>query len=71
MQSLMKLHLHKSLFSRLDKGMQRYQAFSKNQSDIRISKENNVPIKDVFSFLVDAKDPETGESSATNLDVFR
>ena len=57
----MKLQLHKVFFSKLDKDMQRYQAFSKNQSDIRRSKGENVPIKDVFSFLVHARDPETGE----------
>ncbi|CAF9939407.1 hypothetical protein IMSHALPRED_001332 [Imshaugia aleurites] len=60
MQGLLALHLDKVLFRRLDKDMQRYQAFSKRQSDTRVSKGDNVPIKDVFSFLIDAKDPETG-----------
>ena len=61
MQGLLALHLDKILFRELDKDMQRYQAFSKRQSDTRISKGDNVPIKDVFSFLIDAKDPETGK----------
>ena len=60
MQVLLKLHLDKILFSKLDRDMKRYQGFSKMQSDTRISKGSNVPIKDVFSFLIDAKDPETG-----------
>lgn len=60
MQGLLALHLDKILFRKLDKDMQRYLAFSKQQSDRRIGKDD-VPIKDVFSFLIDAKDPETGK----------
>ena len=60
MQGLLKLHLDKILFRSLDKEMQRYLAFSKLQSDMRIKKGDKVPIKDVFSFLIDARDPETG-----------
>lgn len=60
MQGLLRLHLEKIFFRKFDKDMQRYQAFSKRQSDVRISKGANVPIRDVFSFLIDAKDPETG-----------
>ena len=48
MQGLLKLHLDKILFRKLDTDMQRYLAFSKRQSDTRISKGDNVPIKDVF-----------------------
>ena len=61
MQGLLKLHLDEIMFFRLSSDMQKYQAFSKTQSDTRISKGSNVPIRDVFSFLIDAKDPETGE----------
>lgn len=61
MQGLLKLHLDKILFFRLGRDMQKYQAFSKTQSDTRISKGSHVPIRDVFSFLIDAKDPETGK----------
>ncbi len=60
MQGLLRLHLDKILFRKLDREMQRYQAFSKRQHDTRIGKGDNVPIKDVFSFLLGAKDPETG-----------
>ena len=60
MQGLLKLHLDKILFRSLDKEMQRYLAFSKLQSDTRIKKGDKVPIKDVFSFLIEARDPETG-----------
>ena len=61
MQGLLKLRLEKLLFLRLNNEMQRYQAFSRKQADTRISKGSNVPIKDVFSFLLEAKDPETGK----------
>lgn len=60
MQGLLALHLDKILFRKLDKDMQRYLAFSKQQSDCRICKDD-VPLNDVFSFLIDAKDPETGK----------
>lgn len=69
MQGLLALHLDKVLFRRLDKDMQRYQAFSKRQSDTRVSKGDNVPIKDVFSFLIDAKDPETGKQRRGELNI--
>ena len=60
MQGLLRLHLDKILFFRLSTDMHKYQAFSKLQADTRIKKGSNIPIKDVFSFLIDAKDPETG-----------
>ena len=60
MQGLLRLHLDKILFRKLDREMQRYQAFSKKQHDTRIEKGDNVPIRDVFSFLIEARDPETG-----------
>lgn len=60
MQGLLSLHLDKILFRKLDREMQRYQAFSKRQHDTRIAKGDNVPIRDVFSFLIEARDPETG-----------
>ena len=64
MQGLLALHLDKVLFRKLGSDMQRYQAFSKRQSDTRLSKGDNVPTKDVFSFLIDAKDPETGKQTS-------
>lgn len=60
MQGLLRLHLDKILFFRLSTDMQKYQAFSKLQADTRINKGSNIPIRDVFSFLIDARDPETG-----------
>ena len=60
MQGLLRLHLEKFLFFGLYTEMQKYQKFSKLQADTRISRGSNVPIRDVFSFLIDAKDPETG-----------
>ena len=71
MQGLLKLHLDKVLFRSLDKEMQRYLAFSKLQSDTRIKKGDKVPIKDVFSFLIDARDPETGILMITNSGMTR
>lgn len=60
MLGLLRLHLDKILFFRLSTDMQKYQAFSKLQADTRINKGPNIPIRDVFSFLIDARDPETG-----------
>lgn len=65
MQGLLKLHLDKILFFRLGRDMQKYQDFSQTQTDTRISKGSDVSIRDVFSFLVDAKDPETGRLVST------
>lgn len=67
MQGLLQLHLDKILFSKLDKEMQKYHAFSKLQADTRISKGPNVPIKDVFSFLINARDPEIGKPTGRAL----
>ncbi|KAL8880501.1 MAG: hypothetical protein Q9198_002104 [Flavoplaca austrocitrina] len=61
MQGLLRLRLDKILFRRLDKDTQRYQAFSKKQHDTRIGKGNALPVRDVFSFLIEARDPDTGE----------
>lgn len=67
MQGLLQLHLDKILFRELDKEMQKYHAFSKLQADTRISKGSNVPIRDVFSFLINARDPETGKPTSRAL----
>lgn len=71
MQGLLRLHLEKFLFFGLYTEMQKYQKFSKLQADTRISKGSNVPIKDVFSFLIDAKDPETGRPTKEAMSYWR
>ena len=60
MQGLLRLRLEKVLFRSLDREMQRYQAFSKKQHDTRIGKGKDISVRDVFSFLIEARDPETG-----------
>lgn len=60
MRTMLNFHLEKLVFAPLASEMRRYMAFSKKQSNTRVERGNNVPIKDVFSFLIDAKDPETG-----------
>lgn len=60
MQGLLRLRLEKVLFRSLDREMQQYQAFSKKQYDTRIEKGENISVRDVFSFLTEARDSETG-----------
>ncbi len=61
MQSLLRLQLDKVFhFAKLNRDLRRYMAFSKKQSGYRIMKATDIVTKDVFSFLMDAKDPETG-----------
>lgn len=60
MQGLLKLRLEKNTVRRLDREIQRYQAFGMKQHDTRIGKGNNLIVRDVFSFLIEARDPETG-----------
>ena len=61
MPSLLKLRLDKIFFRRLVKGIQRYQAFSKARLDERIRRASTDRKMDMFTSLLEATDPETGE----------
>jgi len=62
MSSLIKLGLGGLVFGSENVEMERYKEFSKKQSDKRIARGTDVKFKDVFSFLLEAKDDETGYS---------
>ena len=64
MQIILKLQMDKWLFTSLDKDLKRYEAFSKAQSDERMKTEPKT--RDAFSFLLEAKDPETGQKFTTD-----
>ena len=61
MQGLASLHLDRILFRDLATANARYEAFSKKQADHRIDRGAKVNTKDVFYFLQNGKDPETGK----------
>ena len=65
MPSLLKLRLDGILFRKLIKGIRRYQAFSKAQLDERIRRASSDKKIDMFSSLLEAIDPETGEGFTT------
>lgn len=56
-----KLNLDKLGPSQLAKGLETYQAMSKRQSDARVALGRDSKIKDVYGFVLDAKDPSTGK----------
>ena len=62
MPGLLKLKLDKVLFRSLTDGMRRYESFSKAQSDERIKQGNTYEVEDSFASLLEAEDPETGET---------
>ncbi|KAI9755042.1 MAG: hypothetical protein M4579_004445 [Chaenotheca gracillima] len=61
MPMLLTLKLDQILFPKLVRDNKRYEAYSKGQSDRRIKQEKKTESKDVFQFLLEAKDPESGE----------
>ena len=62
MQGLASLHLDRIIFRDLAAANERYEAFSKRQASERIANENRVKTRDVFHFLQEGRDPETGEA---------
>ena len=61
MPRLVKLQIDKILFRKLTKGTRDYEKFSNIQATEREKLGVNVPTRDVFSFFLEAKDPDTGE----------
>ena len=60
MPILLKLKLDQLLFRKLVHGTRRFQALSKSISDWRVAQGKNNGLRDLFSYLLEAKDPETG-----------
>ncbi len=60
MPFLLKLRLDQLLFRKLARGTRQFQALSKSISDWRVAQGNSIGFKDLFSYLLEAKDPETG-----------
>lgn len=60
MPFLLKLKLDQLFFRKLARGTRQFQALSKSISDWRVVQRNVIGPKDLFSYLLDAKDPETG-----------
>ena len=62
MPSFLKLKLDVLLsFSKMAKDMETFKSLSEKQAETRMKKSQNVKTKDVFYYLLNAKDPETGE----------
>lgn len=60
MPFLLKLRLDQVLFRKLARGTRQFQALSKSISDWRVSQGKSIGLRDLFSYLLEAKDPETG-----------
>ena len=60
MPMIHELHLDKVLFSKLAAGRSRYMAYSKSQASERTKMGLKNDRKDFFYYLLNAKDPETG-----------
>ena len=61
MPSLLKLRLHGILFRKLINGLETYKAYSRKQALERLTKKMGTNDRDIFSYLLEARDPETGE----------
>lgn len=62
MPAILKLKVDKLLFSRVTKAAESYQALSRAQAEWRIALKDNTKTRDLFSYLLEAKDPESGQS---------
>jgi len=61
MPGILKLHLTEIIPNKLDTGMKKFKAYSKAQSDERIRNDAHIKIRDFYSYLLQARDPETGK----------
>ena len=59
MPFLLRLKLDQLLFRKLAQGTRRFQALSKSISDWRVAQDDSLGLRDLFSHLLSAKDPET------------
>ena len=60
MPFLLNLRLDQLFFRKLNRDTRQFQSLSKSISDWRVAKGNGVGLRDLFSYLLEAKDPETG-----------
>ncbi len=60
MPFLLKLKLDQLLFRKLVRGTHKFHALSKSISDWRVAQGDSISLKDLFSHLLRAKDPDTG-----------
>jgi cytochrome P450 len=62
MPALLKLGLDSIFLRNLMKGTYDFEALSKAQSDWRVSQQGKLAHKDLFTSLLEARDPETGKA---------
>ena len=60
MPLILKLKLDQLLFRKLTQDTRQFQALSKSISDWRVAQGKDTGFRDLFSYLLEAKDPETG-----------
>lgn len=65
MPYLLNLGLDKVFLRKLMKGTHEFEALSKEQSDWRISNSDELSQKDLFTALLEARDPDTGKALTT------
>jgi cytochrome P450 len=65
MPYLLNLGLDKVFLRKLMKGTHKFEALSKEQSDWRISNSDKLSQKDLFTALLEARDPDTGKALTT------
>ena len=61
MPTLLKFRLHGLVFRDLIKGLDKYESYCQTQTQKRMNKIAAVDNRDIFSYLLEAKDPETNE----------
>lgn len=66
MPTLLKFRLNEILFRRLDRGMKRFKEYGQAQSDERLKRDGEVKTRDFYSYLLRARDPETGNGFSRN-----
>ncbi|KAI9876588.1 MAG: hypothetical protein M1830_006166 [Pleopsidium flavum] len=66
MPGLLKLHLTEILFRKLDQDMGKFKAYCKAQTDERIKNDADIKVRDFYSYLLKARDPETGIGFSEN-----
>lgn len=58
---LLKFRVSKLLFGKLDRSMSRMKAYCELQIQERIKNDAKVEMQDFFTYLLKARDPETGQ----------
>ena len=57
---LLKLQVNKLLFRDLDRSMNDFKTYCKVQTSERVKRNADVKVQDFYTYLLEAKDPETG-----------